>query len=211
METIPTLQEKPADSGTHSVTASNKKGRKGVAPSRKKVKGAMKVCKRTTNLKKAKKVAGPREESLSDVGKDRDEGGGGREVRGRGDTTKDQRKASRRAERDSDGSPEEDKMEDVGEEEEEWARLQQSMQKHTKKKFEQRSTDSHPVHAPFFPEVRVAIAASSCSSSLPWGEVDLRCPLPSLREVWNTCVLGAPGVDVGVVRCPRITHNTPGQ
>ena len=38
-------------------------------------------------------------------------------------------------------------------EEREWESLQQSMRKHQKKKFEQTSRDSHPVHAPYFPEV----------------------------------------------------------
>ena len=41
-----------------------------------------------------------------------------------------------------------------GGEDEEWNQLQRSMQKHTKKTFEQSGTKSHPVHAAYFPEVR---------------------------------------------------------
>lgn len=39
-----------------------------------------------------------------------------------------------------------------GGEDEEWNQLQRSMQKHTKKTFEQSGTKSHPVHAAYFPE-----------------------------------------------------------
>ena len=41
------------------------------------------------------------------------------------------------------------------EEEAEWEQLQRSVQKH-KKKFDSTNSESHPVHAPFFPEVRVS-------------------------------------------------------
>ena len=42
---------------------------------------------------------------------------------------------------------------DIKDDEEEWRSLQESMQKHQKKKFDSINTKSHPVHAPYFPDV----------------------------------------------------------
>ena len=48
-----------------------------------------------------------------------------------------------------------------GDEEEEWRTLQESMKVQQEKKKERVSKDSHPVHAPFFPDVRSSLFIGS--------------------------------------------------
>lgn len=124
---------------SHTSTLTTKKGKKVPPfPSKKKTK----VRRRTVNPKKVKKgdrfSAGLEEDSVNarDGVHEGSPGGGGQ---GQGKIESD--------------SSEEEEPEREEKDEEEWNRLQRSLQKHSKKKFEQNNTESHPVHAPFFPEV----------------------------------------------------------
>ena len=64
---------------------------------------------------------------------------------------------NRRSQEDSDGGSTSG-SESEKDDEEEWKILQQSMEKHKKKKFDKVSTKSYPVHAPYFPEVRRSLS-----------------------------------------------------
>ena len=149
----------PPSVATPSVV--KKPGKKAVLPAKKKGKGQAKLRRRTVNPKKVKKndrvALLNDEDSLSD---------GQQELDGR--TGERKGSASRHAPRKvvssahvqsqgsvSESSGEASGIEDVGKEddEQEWNKLQQSLSKHSKKKFEQKPTESHPVHAPYFPEV----------------------------------------------------------
>ena len=149
------LESKEERDGMHSsVAAFSKKSKKGAVSNRKKAKGQDKIRRRTANLKKAKKVSSTREESASEKEDEMDDRSKSvtkkqtKTRRGR----KDQRGSGSSVDEDEDG--EQDDGEKEMDEEEEWKKLQQSMQKLSKKKFEHHSTDSHTVHAPYFPEVR---------------------------------------------------------
>ena len=140
-------EEKEGVKSTSNGTPPNmsvKKNKKVPLSAKKKVKGQAKVRRRTVNPKKVRRG-------------DKQRGGGAPEE----DSSDDEQSRSRSAQvqhkscEGSGGSSDEE----VGvakkeEEDEEWSRLQESVQKHSKKKFEQTKTESHPVHAPHFPEVR---------------------------------------------------------
>ena len=145
-------EERGEDKGNGGPPTAVKKVKALPAPSRKKSKGQSKVRRRTVNpkkMKKGKSGGGSRgeEDSLSEgeeegVSRGVSRGGG---VSGGGVGG-------------GKGSDEEEESEGgggegEGGEEEEWNRLQQSMKKHSKKKFEQSALESPPVHAPYFPEV----------------------------------------------------------
>lgn len=127
-----------------------KKTKKAAIATRKKVKGQSKARRRTVNPKKAKKG-------------DRQQSGVGEGVAGEEDSSDEQlRKGTggRSQQKPHEESCESSEEEEVGVankvgEDEEWSRLQESVQKHSKKKFEGNKTESHPVHAPHFPEVRL--------------------------------------------------------
>ena len=152
------------DSTTPVSTIQSSRGKRGKKGPAKKAKGQMKVRRKTLNPKKAKKndraaVAAAQEEDES-AGSDDEKTSHGREVvrrRGKGPSSqhvKDQENGSS----DDEGQEGDNEERAVGEkeEEEEWHRLQQDLQKHSKKVFEQAATESHPVHAPYFPEVSLS-------------------------------------------------------
>lgn len=123
-----------------------KKTKKAVAV-RKKVKGQTKARRRTVNPKKAKK--GDRHGGGGAVEEDSSEG----EQWGKGTGA-----SGRSQQKPYEGSGESSEEDEVGVvkkggEDEEWNKLQESVRKHSKKKFENNKTESHPVHAPYFPEV----------------------------------------------------------
>lgn len=150
-------QQSTALNGTPpSMTSAAKKAvKKGVMPTRRKVKGQAKVRRRTTNPKKVKKnermstardvdSLSDKEEEIQALGTKEATPSMRGQIQGRVSGSSDEEESSGG----EGGGGKEDE-----EEEEEWDRLQQSLHKHSKKKFEQKATDSHPVHAPFFPEV----------------------------------------------------------
>ena len=128
-------------------------------PSRKKAKGQSKLRRRTVNPKKMKKGDRSRTGTGEDSMSEGEEGGRPR------DTPKAGAGGAGGGIAGGKGSDQEESESDKGEggegggggEEEEWNRLQQSMKKHSKKKFEQNSTESPPVHGPHFPEVSLDI------------------------------------------------------
>lgn len=165
METVGTEereQEPGEDSCNGSVPGSSRqKGptnpakKTAVVPPKRK--GKSKVRRRTVNPKKAKKNDRlSKDDSLSE------EEGVSRGV-ARGVARKPETVRGGKSEGVSSDEREEDDDEELkggGEEteEEEWKRLQQSLQKHSKKKFEQSATESHSVHAPYFPQVSWLVA-----------------------------------------------------
>ena len=125
-----------------------KKPKKPVVSAKKK---QSKVRRRTLNPKKVKKSDRTMAARLEECS---DEGEG--EVEGRGRKGDVKGKVVSGGREDSASGSSEGEGEGEGQhkdEEEEWNRLQKSLQKHSKKKFEPKATDSHPVHAPYFPEV----------------------------------------------------------
>jgi len=150
------------------------------APSRKKTKG--KPRRRTANPKKAKKGHhSTKGESISDM-EDEEEMGGSRSWLNKtkesqqnnhsisGGSSKALKKRKKNPKLDQSSGEEEDVDEEEGggqqkdpEDDDEWEKLQESIQKHTKKKFDRLSTDSPLVHAPYFPDV------SDVQLVLTWG------------------------------------------
>lgn len=86
------------------------------------------------------------------------------------------------------GSEEGDDL--VDEEEREWKSLQETMKKKQQKAGEKGSKDSHPVHAPFFPDVRHT-SSHTCHVSTPPLSFLLSlsppCPSSPLRQVKQEC------------------------
>lgn len=160
-------EERVVRNGTPpTVGATATKRKKMVVPVKKKAsKGQAKVRRRTVNPKKVKRSerqsSGLGEESLSEE-EHCWEGHGQRKQNERSghrqnEVTDESGRCHHRQNEEGDESSEEEVgvIQKEGEDEE-WNRLQQSVQKHSKKKLEQNKAESHPVHAPFFPEVSPA-------------------------------------------------------
>lgn len=124
---------------------SAKKNKKAPVSAKKKVKGQARVRRRTVNPKKVRRG-------------DKQRGGGAAEEDS-SDGEQFGAKSGQIQHKSHKGSGESSEEEEVGMaknegEDEEWSRLQESVQKHSKKKYDRTKTESHPVHAPHFPEVR---------------------------------------------------------
>ena len=155
-EVVETLHEGEGNGNPVAIvdTPTIKKLKKVSGPVRKKVKGQAKPRRRTVNPKKVKKGERSRrvEETLSDDEEEEVPVVKGVEERGR-------RKEKISEDSESEGNGDDEgtplkKGQGRGEDkdEEEWHRLQQSLQKHSKKP-DLTATQSHPVHAPYYPEV----------------------------------------------------------
>ena len=114
-------------------------GAKKVKRPKKKAKSQAKVRRRTVNPKKVKKgdrqVSGSAEDSSD------------------GEEKVPSQQLICEESGDDSGGEGEGVSQDKSGEDEEWDRLQQTVQKHSKKKYEKVESESHLVHAPYFPEV----------------------------------------------------------
>lgn len=130
------------------TSTAKRTGKKASVASRKKAKGQANIRRRTVNPKKLKKVerAGPAPREAEEASQSEGEG------EGQAKAPPPAAPRPRRGSVSGSSEGEESGGEGPEQEEEEWERLQQSLNKHSKKKFEQLATDSHTVHAPYFPQ-----------------------------------------------------------